>query len=105
MPIPYALLLYRQFKAGHGIQELASTTGIPAQRIAQRLHAAAQYWELRRETQVQSTTRRGGEVGVSYIPHGVLLLRLLLSRRDGVFRGLSTSRTRSISAEGVNGIA
>ena len=40
---PFALELHRRFVAGCQIEELAAQTGIPVERIAQRIRAADDY--------------------------------------------------------------
>jgi hypothetical protein len=50
MSKPFALELYRRYRAGETIEQLASDLGIPANRIEQRIRAAEEY--LRRNSRV-----------------------------------------------------
>jgi hypothetical protein len=47
---PFALEIYRRYRAGETIEQLASDLGIPADRIEQRVRAAEAY--LRRNSLV-----------------------------------------------------
>jgi hypothetical protein len=47
---PFALELYRRYRSGETIEQLASDLGIPANRIEQRIRAAEEY--LRRNSKV-----------------------------------------------------
>ncbi len=40
---PFAVALYRRYLNGESVEQLSSKLGIPAERVNQRLHAAAAY--------------------------------------------------------------
>jgi hypothetical protein len=46
-PEPFALELFRRFLAGEQIEELAEQTGIPVERVAQRIRAADDFFDRR----------------------------------------------------------
>lgn len=49
---PLALQLHRRFLAGESIQDLSRDLGIPADRLAQRVQAAAKYLQRQSETAI-----------------------------------------------------
>ncbi len=48
MSEPFAIELYRRFLDGESIPDLARSLGIPADRVATRIRAAASYLKSRR---------------------------------------------------------
>ncbi len=44
-PEPLALGLYRRFRTGESLEQLATELAIPIERMKQRLDAAEAYWE------------------------------------------------------------
>lgn len=47
---PFAMQLYRRYRGGETIQQLSSELAIPAERIRQRIEAAAAHRERSRQT-------------------------------------------------------
>lgn len=50
MLIPFAVQIYRRFQNGETVLQLSQRLGIPADRIEQRLRAAAQYLSRQQKT-------------------------------------------------------
>jgi hypothetical protein len=48
---PLALILYRRFREGETMQDLAEQLAIPEDRVGQRLRAAALYYDRQRMQQ------------------------------------------------------